>query len=150
MRTINPLPRQVTIPCVAGVTSSFSEYAFTEDCILHSVVSEVSFAAPAGTSGAFAGGFNAYRSNSSILNLSNAEITPAVHFYRYVPVALSSGQAVFTNTTRFENVLVGAGNRFTVLAERSGLCAITGSFTLSFTPLSEWVNFREPRVAVRL
>lgn len=150
MRTINPIPRQVTIPCAAGATSVFSEYVFTEDCVLHSVVSEVSFSAPAGTTGAFAGGFNAFSRNSSIIAVANTETIPAVHFYRYAPPVLAAGEAIFTNTTRFDSCLVISGSKFTVLADRAGLCGVTGSFSLSFNTVAEWVNFREPQAAVRI
>ena len=149
MRNINPLPRSVTIPCVSGLTSNFAEFQFTEDCVLQSIVSQVAFSAAIGTSGAFAGGFNAYTANGSLF-LTNGTTTPAVHYYRYSPPIGAAGQAQFSNRTPFENVLVQAGTKFTVKIELSGLCDVKGSFSLQFSPLSEWVNFREPRVAVRI
>ena len=163
MRTINPPRRFTSFPVIIGspVGTAFvfgqtiSRFRFEQDSILHTVNMQSQFATPITAASAFlimAVGF------SDMDGLSMEDQND------YILMAVSgNGDAAgpttvkqittFTNQVETHNMLVRAGSVLHVGIQANSTASgwdISGNVTISFSTLSEWVNFREPTVAVRL
>jgi len=152
MRTINPMPRVDTIWFQDGTTPNRLFLTFDQDSIVHSVASSVQFDCDPGMTAAVSCGFLYDPQSIEGPRPNNAA---AIHAYAFsAPVILAAPLfATYSNTTQFDNVLAKSGTRFRVVREVTGALRVTatrGFFSIVYTPLSEWVNFREPTVAVRL
>ena len=164
MRTVNPRRRFVSIPFISGdVTAAVATYKFDVDSVIHTLESQVQLCLgapeipvppapiPIGTI-TVAGGFDYTGLNPE------GSITGYTHVHRLstcmdlleMPGAFS---APIWRSTDMGQMLIPAGAIFTiVIQENSGspLVHAEGTFTIGFNPLSEWINFREPTVAVRI
>lgn len=122
--------------------------------MLHWVSSNVQLGVLANGRVIVAGGINLQGFNGGVgAALQNTQ--KAIHSYLFEdsPAVTTPAFALMRDRTDMQNMLVGSNSKFNVIVFKSGVPGDSeafGTFNLSFTPLSEWVNFREPRVAVRL
>lgn len=156
MRTINPPATFLSLPfeVPAGPPALAATFLFPQDSVLHWVSSNVQMGVLANGRVIVAGGINLQGYNggtgSALQNTYRA-----IHSYLLEDSAAVTTPAfvVQRNHTETKDMLVSAGSRFNVVVFKSGVPGDSeafGTFDISFTPLSEWVNFREPRVAVRV
>lgn len=146
------MPRVDTIWFQDGTTPNRLFLTFEQDSIVHSVASSVQFFCDPGVTFAVSCGFLYDPQSIAALRPNNPA---AIHAYQCsAPIALTDPLSLnYSNTTQFDNVLVKSGTRFRVVTEVTGAVGVTatgGFFSIVYTPLSEWVNFREPTVGVRL
>ena len=156
MRTINPTASFVALPfeVPAGPPAVAASFTFPQDSVLHWVSSNVQLGVLANGRVIVAGGINLQGFNGGVGSaLQNTQ--QAIHSYLFEdsPAVTTPAFALMRDRTDMQNMLVGSNSKFNVIVFKSGVPGDSeafGTFNLSFTPLSEWVNFREPRVAVRL
>lgn len=160
MRAINPPRRFVNFPVFfsgfggLGTSNLIDEFKFDTDSILHSCNMQVQFSIPPVAGAVFASlavgltDLSGFDINSGINNAllyakaSNGGLTGPPATSQLIPF-----------TQRVEtDMLVRAGTKLSIVAQDNAVAVvqIDGGISFSFTPLSEWVNFREPTTAVRL
>lgn len=155
MREINPpssfvsLPFEVPAAPPAGPAASFM---FEQDSVLHWVSSNVQMGVKNAGRVIVAGGLNlkGYNGTASLGNTQGC-----IHSYLFEDSAVVADPAsvIQRNHTQMDRMLVRAGTAFNVIVFKSGVVGDSeafGTFNLSYSPLAEWVNFREPRVALRV
>lgn len=160
MRTINPPKRFVNFPVFSSgfggpaTANLLAEFKFDTDSILHSCNMQVQFSIPPAAGAVFASlavalidlsGFDINSGiNSSLLyaKASNGGLTGPPATQQLIP---------FTQRVHID-MLVRAGTTLSIVAQDNAVAVvqIDGGVSFSFTPLSEWVNFREPGTTVRL
>lgn len=154
MRTINPPQTFVSLPfeVPAAPTAIAASFVFEQDSVLHWVSSNVQMGVLANGRVLVAGGIN-LRGYNGTAALGNTQ--GAIHSYLFEDSAAVTAPAfvVQRNHTDMDTMLVPAKSSFNVIVFKSGVPGDSeafGTFNLSYSPLAEWVNFREPRVAVRI
>lgn len=164
MRTVNPRRRFVSIPFHSlGVTGAVATYKFDVDSVIHTLESQVQLClgapdippppapVPVGRV-TVAGGFDFTGLNPA------GSVTGYTHVHRLstcmdlleLPGAFSEP---IWRSTDMGQMLILSGTIFTIVVQEtvgSPLLSAEGTFTIAFNPLSEWINFREPTVAVRI
>jgi hypothetical protein len=130
-------------------------FKFEQDSILHTVNMQSQFATPITANPAFllmGVGF------SDMQNLSMEEQGDLI-LLAFSGNADAAGATTvkqittFNDRVQFENMIVRSGSVLHVGVQANSTGSgwdITGNVSISFSTLSEWVNFREPTVAVRL
>lgn len=163
MRTINPLRRFVSLPVILGspVGTAFvygqtiHAFRFEQDSILHSVNMQSQFATPITANPAFllmGVGF----SNPQGLSMEEQGDFILLAFSGNADAAGPTTVkqiTTFNDRVQFENMVVRSGAILYVGVQANSTSSgwdITGNVSISFSTLSEWVNFREPTVGVRL
>lgn len=161
MRTINPPRRFVNFPFVASsfggvnIANTLEEFRFQTDSIFHTCNMQVQFSIPPAAGAVFASiavtlsNLNGTDINTSIndallyARASNGGITGPPVTNQLIP---------FAAMLETDNMLVRAGTILQLVYQDNAVAVVQveGGVSFSFTPLSEWVNFREPTVAVRL
>lgn len=161
MRTINPPRRFVNFPIFASgfgglaTANLVEEFRFETDSILHSCNMQVQFSIPPAAGAIFAS------LAVTLSNLAGIDINDGINNALLYAKASNGGltgppatnQLIpFTAMLEMENMLVRAGTVLQIVSQYNAVAVvqIDGGVSFSFTPLSEWVNFREPTVGVRL
>lgn len=152
MRSINPQPRIDTIWVQSGTIASRLFLPFEQDSVVHHITSSVQFTCEPGVSCAVSCGF---LFEPNIIMGPRPNNANAVHAYQCVaaPTLAAPLSLSYQNSTPMGECLVKAGTRFRVVIETSGPALVLpafGFFSIVYSTLSEWVNFREPGSAVRL
>jgi hypothetical protein len=156
MRSINPTASFVALPfeVPAGPPTLAASFAFPQDSVLHWVSSNVQMGVLANGRVIVAAGLDLLGFNGGVGSaLQNTQRTIHSYLFEDSPAVTVPAFTVQRNHTEMQNMLVTANSKFNVIVFKSGVPGDSeafGTFNLSYTPLSEWVNFREPRVAVRL
>lgn len=147
-RSITPPKRVQTIFFQSGFVPDRLFFNFAQDSIIHSVTSSVDFNCPAGISAFVGGGFGIQQTDIARILPSTPQL---VHAYSCVAAGASDVHSFYSNTTDLGGMLVNSGSRFQVVVQTAGVSITppaTGYFTVLYNTLSEWVNFKEPRVGV--
>lgn len=162
-RNINPKPRFVTLTASVPSTGAFvgvplatlwktASFKFTEDSIMHSMLINSTLVANGAASQATAAITygNPADSLTFILGagISNATETVLWRDQLQNPAAgvLSDGKST---QFMFNEFFVHAGTSITLYVNGlSGLLDVNAA--ISFNPIAEWVNFREPTIGARI
>ena len=157
MRSINPKHRFVTISCNtagAGVPLATlarqSFFRFDQDSVIASVTVSSNITLNGALSQAIAAVAYNQGDNSVGVNLPDPTLAIMWMDEALNPVA---GLTTFSKAVSlsFDPFLATSGTSIGLYANGLGANrSINVSVSIAYSPLSEWVNFREPRVAVHL
>jgi hypothetical protein len=149
-RLINPAYRTSSFLFTNSFTNSSRQLPFTVDTVVHYVYCAVCANLTIPGIATLAAGFKMGAS----VDPENADSFNAVIGFPFVAPGAVPGAAptVYqTQVIHLDAMFIPANTSFDVVWDpNGGLNNISAFFTIGHNPLSEWVNFREPRVNVQI